>query len=128
MSGQSQFGNLRSILIVSILSLVLFSACLSPVVGVKKPSHPCSTSLRVLDPADAVTPAYDMTAVYLHRDNENLQIRIDLLDFQSPNELSLDIRISDDSTPGATPLDLHIPSESDADRISLGPLLDTVVV
>ena len=123
--------NLRLILIAGTLCLLLLSACVPPFKGNFQSDHrisPWASALRALDPADAATPADDITAVYLHQDLENLQIRIDLLDFQSPSELSLDIRIRDDSVPEATPLDIHIPSESDAARISLGPLLDTVIV
>jgi hypothetical protein len=121
----------RLVLVAGILLLNFTSGCLPPF---ERPFQsdlrvsPWATALRALDPADTATPADDITAVYLHRDDENLQIRIDLLDFQSPNDLSLDIRVRDDSTPEATILDLHIPSEKDTARISFGPLLDTVIV
>jgi hypothetical protein len=124
--------NHRSILFAMILCLLLLNACVLPTLeGIFQSDDrisPWAVALRALDPADAATPAYDITAVYLHRDTRYLQIRIELLDFQSLSDLSLDIRIRDASAPEATPLDLHVPSESDAARISFGPLLDTVIV
>ena len=115
-------------------ALLLLTACLPSLEGpdrtggARQPVDPWANALRALDLADTATPANDITAVYLHQDIEYLQIRIDLLDFRSPNELSLDIRIGDVTSPEAAPLDLHIPSESDSARVSFGPLLDTVIV
>jgi len=132
---------IHSRLIAGILFLALLSGC-TPARGVTPKSTqpfdtpsgtgtlraaPWASALRALDPADAATPAYDLTAVYLRMSGADLQIRIDLLDFQNPNDLSLDIRIGDDSDPVATPLEIHIPSESESARISLDPQLDTVI-
>jgi len=124
----------RFILIAGILFLLLLTACLSPPGGLPpsdgspRPAHPWANALRALDPADAPTPSNDITAVYLRPDGQDLQIRIDLLDFQAPKQVSLDVRIGDASVPEAVPLDIHIPSETASTRISLDPLLATVIV
>lgn len=118
--------------------LLLLTACL-PLPGGFSPSRelpteptskgrPWSGALRSLDPPDANNPAYDITAVYLRTEGDALQIRVDLLDFQAPHQLSLDIQIGDESAPEAIPLDIHIPSESDSARIALDPLLATVTL
>jgi hypothetical protein len=120
------------------LLLFLLTACLSPPGDLPQPGdlstestseeRPWSGALRSLDPADATNPANDITAVYLRTDGDNLQIRVDLLDFQAPKQLSLDIQIGDESAPEVVPLDIHIPSGSDSARVSLDPLLATVTV
>ncbi|MBN1450104.1 MAG: hypothetical protein JW963_03740 [Anaerolineales bacterium] len=126
--------NPRSILVAGILFLLLLAACLSPPGGLPRPdgsprpAHPWANALRALDPADAPTPSNDITAVYLRPNGADLQIRIDLLDFQAPKQVSLDVRIGDASVPEAVPLDIHIPSETDSARITLDPLLATVIV
>jgi hypothetical protein len=84
--------------------------------------------LRALDPADADTPAHDITAVYLRQSDDTLQIRIDLLDFQNPKDLSIEVRIESDVTPQPPSLIIHIPSPTESTRISLDPLLATVIV
>jgi hypothetical protein len=130
-----QFTRVPRSMLAGLLSLFLLTACVTPLENLPLPGsapkpgqRAWARALRALDPADTATPAYDITAVYLHQDNGDMQIRIDLLDFQSPGELSLDIRIGDESAPKATPLEFHIPSESDTARISFGPRLDTVIV
>ncbi|MBU0510766.1 MAG: hypothetical protein KJ638_03560 [Chloroflexi bacterium] len=123
--------NPRPILIAGILFLFVLAACLPPPGGAPRSAtgqNPWAEALRALDPADALTPSNDLTAVYLRPNGDDLQIRIDLLDFQAPGQVSLDVRIGDDSAPEAVPLDIHIPSESDSARISLDPLLATVIV
>jgi hypothetical protein len=84
--------------------------------------------LRALDPADASNPAQDITAIYLRLAEDVLQIRVDLLDFQNAKDLSLDIKIGDDASPGPVPLLIHIPSKEAPARIALDPLLATVTV
>jgi len=84
--------------------------------------------LRALDPADTATPAYDLTAVYLRQQDGALQIRVDVLDFSNPNELSIDIQIDNATVPGEKPYNIHVPSESLPARISLDPLLATATV
>ena len=117
-----------------LLSLLLLTSCASPSILNPHPfdnsrqTLPWASALRALDPANASTPANDITAVYLLADGTDLQIRVDLLDFQAPHQLSVDIQIGDDSAPEATPLDIHVPSESDSARIALDPLLATVTV
>jgi hypothetical protein len=120
--------NLFSTLIAGILLLTFLSACGSPFGGVSQPTNPLATALRAIDPADTSTPAYDLTAVYLREQNDTLQIRVDLLDFRNPKDLSLDIRIEDESAPEAIPFEVHIPSEDDTARITLDPSLATVIV
>ena len=120
--------NLRFVLIAGILFLVSLTTCLPPAAGTPQLTHPWANALRALDPADASTPSNDITAVYLRPNGDDLQIRIDLLDFQVPKQLSLDIMIGDDSAPEAAPLDIHIPPETDSARISFDPLLATVIV
>jgi hypothetical protein len=114
------------------LILLLLTACFSPSGNLPtQPTseiHPWPGALRSLDPADTNNPADDITAVYLRTEGDDLQIRVDLLDFQAPHQLSLDIRIGDESAPKAIPLDIHIPSEGDTGRVSLDPLLATVTV
>ena len=110
----------------------LLIACSSPLRGLPtrpaSEADPWSRALRALDPADATNPADDITAVYLRRTADQLQIRVDLLDFQNRNDLSLDMKIGDASTPTAAPLTIRIPSEEDQARLNLDPLLDTVIV
>ncbi len=122
---------LPSILIAGVLFLTLLTACLSPSGGGTKPvprQHEWAEALRALDPADANTPANDITAVYLREGGDVLQIRIDLLDFKNPKDISMEIRIDGNSTPQPSPLVIQIPSKSDSPRISLDPLLATVIV
>ena len=117
-----------------LLTFLLLSSCASPSVLTPHPSDnnlkksPWASALRALDPVDAPTPANDITAVYLLADETDLQIRVDLLDFQAPHQLSVDLQIGDDSAPETTPLDIHVPSESDSASIALNPLLATVTV
>jgi hypothetical protein len=114
------------------LILLLLTACFSP--SGNLPTQPTSEiplwsgALRSLDPADANNPADDITAAYLRTEGDNLQIRVDLLDFQAPHQLSLDIQIGDETAPEVNPLDIHIPSEGDSARVSFDPLLATVTV
>ncbi|MGB7876504.1 MAG: hypothetical protein WBL25_19150 [Anaerolineales bacterium] len=118
----------RSSLIAGILFLILLTACSPPSERTLQSDHPWANALRALNPADATTPAYDLTAVYLRANDENLQIRIDLLDFHSSKELSLDIRIEDASAPDAVPLEIHLPTEGDSTRISIDPQLATAIL
>ena len=121
----------RFLLIASIFFLLILASCL-PTLGGRPESasggNAWAEALRAIDAADASTPSNDITAVYLRQNEEYLQIRIDLLDFQGPRGLSLDLQIGDDSNPQAIPINIHIPSESDSARISLNPLLATVTV
>ena len=86
-----------STLVAGILFLVLLSGCMPAQEVAPDLTQPWAGALRALDPADTATPAYDLTAVYLRANDDDLQIRVDLLDFQSPKNLSLDIRIRDAS-------------------------------
>jgi hypothetical protein len=119
---------MRKILLSSCLLLTLLGACTSPSRGRPANGHPWAEALRALDPAEAANPAHDVTAVYVRQGNDVYQIRVDLLGFQTANDLALDIKIGDDSTPEAAPLTLHIPSEGSPARITLDPLLATVIV
>jgi len=116
----------------SLLLLLLLVSCAVPTSPSSKNlsdrlrASPWTNTLRALDPADASTPFNDITAVYLRTLDNRLQIRIDLLDFKNPNELSLDIRIEDDSAPQAHPHILHIPSQTESARVELDPQLATV--
>ena len=108
--------NLCSYLIAGALFLILLTACLSPSGGTTKPAarqHEWAEALRALDLADTPTPAYDLTAVYLRRQDNLLQIRVDLLDFKNPKDLSLEIRVEDNAAPQAPPLTLRIPSQTE---------------
>jgi hypothetical protein len=96
--------------------------------GLSSTAHPWAEALRALDPADTTNPAHDITAVYLRSANDMLQIRVDLLDFQTANDLSLELKIGDISTPEAAPLTIHIPSKVNPARITLDPLLATVAI
>jgi len=110
-----------------LLFLLLLTACL-PAPPPHQPAHSWASALRTLDPTDALKPAHDITAVYLRQQDSTLQIRVDLLDFQNPNDLSVDIRIEDDSAPQEPPLIIHIPSKTASARIKLNPQLATVIV
>ena len=107
--------------------LLLLTAC-SSAPHPQLPTHLWSVSLRALDPADTSTPAHDITAVYLRKQDDTLQIRIDLLDFNNPKDLSIDIQIESESTPKSSPLIIHIPSQTDSARITLDPQLATVII
>ena len=118
-------------LIAGILFSGLLIACLSPSGSPPKPvseHNEWAEALRALDQADTSTPAYDLTAVYLRQQDEALQIRFDLLDFDDPYELSIDLQIDDASAPWIEPYNLHIPSENLPARISLDPLLATAII
>ncbi len=131
MNNQPRFRNHSSILIAGILLLLSFNACLSPPGSQPEPAskhHPWAEALRALDPADAPTPANDLTAVYLREQDDVLQIRVDLLDFKNPKDVFLDIRIEDNAAPQEPPLIIHIPSQSNSFRITLDPLLATVII
>jgi len=91
-------------------------------------ASPWANALRALDPVDVNTPANDITAIYLRQQEELLQIRIDLLGFKKQSELSLDVRIEDGSAPQASPLIIHIPSQTESARITLAPQLATVII
>lgn len=123
--------NLLSILFVGMLFLTLLAACLSPSGSGTIPAprqHEWAEALRALDPADALTPAHDITAVYLRERDDVLHIRIDLLDFKNPKDVSIEIKIEGESTSQSSPLVIQIPSKSDSPSISLDPLLATVIV
>ncbi len=110
----------------SLLFLLLLVACTKT--SAQPSNHPWGEALRALDPANASTPANDITAVYLHQQDEFLQVRVDLLDFENPNDLSLEIWIEDNAAPQKPPLIIKIPSHPDSYRISLDPVLTTVIV
>jgi hypothetical protein len=120
----------KSLLVFLLLSLL--TACLSPPgeppTGPATDGHPWAGALRALDPADTSDPSYDLTAVFLRQVEDRLQIRVDLLDFQTAKDLSLDIKIGDDASPEATPFTIHILTEDSPARITLDPLLATVIV
>jgi hypothetical protein len=120
--------NLGFVLIAGVLLSSFLSACSPALESISQPDNPWATALRMIDLADSPTPSYDITAVYMREHNDTFQIRIDLLDFKNPKDLSLDIRIADDSVPEAIPLDIHIPSEENTPRITLDPMLATVIV
>ena len=110
-------------------SLLIFITLLLSCAPLPAPNyHPWAASLRALDPADAVTPANDITAVYLRQKEDILQIRVDVLDFKNLNDLSIDIRIEDDSTPQSELFNIHVPSKTESTRISLDPLLATIII
>jgi hypothetical protein len=120
--------NQLAILIAGILFLTLLAACQPSATKLVPWQHDWAEALRALDPANANTPAHDITAVYLREDGDILQIRIDLLDFKNPKDVSMEIRIESDSTPQPSPLIIQIPTKSDSPRISLDPLLATVTI
>jgi hypothetical protein len=109
-----------------LLFLLLLTACL-PAPSPHQPPHPWASALRALDPADTSTPAHDITAVYLREGDDILQIRMDLLDFNNPKDLSIDIQIESDTTPQSSPLIIHIPSQLNSPRINCDPQLATVI-
>lgn len=118
--------------LLGLLLLSLLTGCLSSVGGLPpKPAseaHPWGAALRALDPPDSENPTHDITAVYLRQVDDRLQIRVDLLDFQNANDLSLEIKIGDDSSPAVPPLNIRIPSEESPARVDLDPLLATVII
>ena len=123
--------NLRSLMIAGLLFPILFAACLSPAEGAAKPAspgHEWAEALRALDPANVSTPAHDITAVYLRKQDDHLQIRVDLLDFKNRNAISVEIRIADKAASQDALLIIKIPSQTDMHRIILDPLLDTVII
>ena len=81
--------------------------------------HPWATALRALDPADAADPALDLTALYLCQEGGDLGIRVDLLDFQSATDLSLDISFVDNEAPGFEARVIHVPPETDTPGITI---------
>lgn len=117
--------------LLACLFLFSLTACLSPPGNLSTEStsnsHPWAGALRALDPADTADPAHDITAVYLRQAGDLMQIRVDLLEFQSANDLSLEIKFEDASTPPAPSLTIHIPSVDNPARVSLTPLLATVI-
>ena len=116
------------------LFLSLLTACQSQPGSLSLPGGPTTNenpwagTLRALDLADTTNPAYDITAIYLRQVDNLLQIRVDLLAFRTAHDLSLDIKIGDDTTPERSPLTVHIPAEDNPARIALDPLLATVIV
>jgi len=122
---------MQKFLLVCLL-VFLLAACLpasgNPPTTPPSTSQPWAGALRALDPADTTDPAQDITALYLREQDDQLQVRVDLLDFHNLHDLSIDIRIEDPTSPGKEPYTIHIPSESLPARITLDPLLDTVIV
>lgn len=116
------------------LFLSLLTACLvqpddvSRSGGHPRYEHPWAGTLRALDLADSTHPAHDITAVYLRQVDDLLKIRVDLLDFHSASDLSLDIKIEGDNTPSGSSFSLHIPADDYPVPIAFDPLLATVIV
>jgi len=126
-------GATRSRVLHLFLVLLLASCTNSPKLASNHPfvgrrASPWANALRALDPSDTTTSANDITAVYLRQQEDELQIRIDLLDFKNPSELSLDVRIEGDSDPYSPPLIIHIPSQTESAHITLAPQLATVII
>ena len=90
--------------------------------------HPWAPFLRALDPVDASTPAHDLTAVYLRKQTDTIQIRIDVLYFDNPKDLSIDVQIISEATPQTSPIIIHVPSQTESTRIRLDPQLATVII
>ncbi len=115
-----------------LLLCLLLAGCLPPTggetaAGPLPPRGAWEEAWCVLDPADA-DPPYDLTAVYLRSQDEDIEIRIDLLAYQSADDLSLDIEIGDEANPQAAPLLIHLPAAADSVRFALDPELATVTV
>jgi hypothetical protein len=113
------------------LTLIL-SACLPPagerIAPTERNANPWGAALRVLDTADAADPALDITAVYLKQDEASLQVRVDLLDFQDPDQVRMELRVADASDPGVAPYSIHVNAPDKRFPMQLDPGLDTVTV
>lgn len=78
------------------------------------------SDVRALDPADAAQPTLDLLSIYLRRENEALNLRLDLLDHAlSPD---YDLYIALDYAPGGnTDLPLEARTEIDWDALLVIP-------
>ena len=112
--------------------LLLLSACLPPAetgsTPAPDPDRAWGTALRALDPADASDPALDITAAYLHRDGASLLVRVDLLDFQAPEQVRLEILVADAADPGTPLYSIRSDAPDALHPMAFGPMLDTVTV
>ena len=99
------------------------------------------TDLRALDAADPVPPESDLTALYIRRQAEDVQIRLDLLDFTADLQSNLLITIWDNAAFASDPLQILIPAQKAAHvleratctawiipRVQRDPLRDTVTL
>jgi hypothetical protein len=113
------------------LALIL-SACLPPAGERTAPPernpNPWGTALRALDAADTADPALDITAVYLKQGETGLQVRVDLLDFQNPGQVRMELRVADASNPGITLYSIFVNTPDEHFPMTLDSALDTVTV
>jgi hypothetical protein len=113
------------------LALIL-SACLPPAPAGSTPTaaltNPWGAALRALDPADAADPALDITAVYLKQEEGSLLVRVDLLDFQNPGQVRIEIQVADVANSGRKHFPIIVNAPDERFPMQLDPALDTVTV
>jgi hypothetical protein len=109
-----------------------FTACLPPAKAGSTPApdsdRAWGAALRALDPADAPDPAFDIIAAYLHQDGKSLLVRVDLLDFQAPEQVRLEILVADAAEPGSPLYSINTGAPDELHPMAFGSMLDTVTV
>ncbi len=125
-----------------LLPLLLLTASCAPRRTVDAVSRPWQIAdLRALDPAEALPPESDLTALYLRRLGQEVQIRLDLLDFAPDRQSDLLLTLWDNDRFAADPLQILIPADRPAQvveratctawiipRVQRDPNLDVVVL
>ena len=126
-------------LLLLVLLIASLPACQPKSVYVPPPDWKYA-DLRALDPADDIPASQDLIAMYIRRVGEDVEIRLDLLDFSTPLDCDLTFKI--DTSPRGNTVYIKIPASSEITaqdvygqsipglqpRVTRDTFLDTLVV
>ena len=128
-----------SLLVVFVILAAYLPACQSVSAYTPPPGWKYA-DLRALDPADPISPSQDLIALYIRRIDQDIEIRLDLLDISTTQDCNLDLYFY--ASPGREFAHIEIPASGQITavgqngklipglqpRVAQDAFLDTIVV